>query len=195
METIVYRRMESPLGPIRVEASAAGIKRIAFEDEPAAGAGQAQPIEALATGSDAEPAGRILERAVRQLEEYFAGARRAFDLPLAADGNPFQRRVWAELCRIPYGETRSYGQLAATIGRPGAARAVGSANARNPLAIVVPCHRVIGADGHLTGYAGGLHRKAFLLELERAVGAGSSARPRSSAGQPASGASLAAGQP
>ena len=110
-------------------------------------------------------------RAARQIEEYFAGTRREFRLPLDPEGNPFQRRVWNALRKIPYGETWSYGQLAERIGRPGAARAVGSANARNPLPIVVPCHRVIGANGKLTGYYGGLHLKAFLLELE-AAGAG-----------------------
>lgn len=104
-----------------------------------------------------------------QLDEYFAGERTAFDLPLAAAGTAFQRRVWAQLRRIPYGETTTYGQLAQRIGRPGCARAVGHANGRNPIAILVPCHRVIGRDGTLTGYAGGLRRKRALLELERAL--------------------------
>ncbi len=102
----------------------------------------------------------------RQLAEYFAGSRRAFDLQLAPVGNPFQRRVWAQLMAIPYGETRTYGQLAVALGDRGLARAVGAANGQNPLSIVVPCHRVVGADGKLTGYAGGVQRKAFLLELE-----------------------------
>jgi methylated-DNA-[protein]-cysteine S-methyltransferase len=106
-------------------------------------------------------------RAVAQLEEYFAGERVAFDLPLAASGSRFEETVWGAVSEIPYGETRSYGQVAAAVGRPDRARAVGSANARNPLAIVVPCHRVIGSDGSLTGYGGGLERKRALLELER----------------------------
>ena len=102
----------------------------------------------------------------QQLGEYFAGERREFDLELAARGSEFQRRVWAALRGIPYGETRSYGEIATAIGAPGEARAVGSANARNPIAVIVPCHRVIGADASLTGYAGGLERKRLLLDLE-----------------------------
>jgi methylated-DNA-[protein]-cysteine S-methyltransferase len=107
--------------------------------------------------------------AVDQLSAYFAGARREFDLWLAPAGTSFQRRVWAALAGIPYGETTSYGKLAAEIGRPGSARAVGAANGANPLAIVIPCHRVIGADGTLTGYAGGLAAKRHLLALEGAL--------------------------
>jgi methylated-DNA-[protein]-cysteine S-methyltransferase len=106
------------------------------------------------------------EPLVRQLDEYFAGERTAFDLPLRQQGSPFEQHVWAELLAIPYGETASYGEIAARIGRPGMARAVGSANARNPIAIICPCHRVIGSDGSLTGYAGGLDTKRALLELE-----------------------------
>ena len=103
-----------------------------------------------------------------QLEEYFAGTRRTFSLDLAAAGTPFQRRVWAALGEIPFGATVSYRELAQRIGRPGAARAVGLANGRNPLSIVVPCHRVIGADGSLTGFGGGIERKRWLLAHERA---------------------------
>jgi len=101
-----------------------------------------------------------------QLAEYFSGDRVEFDLPLAAEGTDFQRKVWRELCRIPYGETISYGDLARRIGQPGAARAVGLANGSNPLPIVVPCHRVIGADGSLTGFGGGIERKRWLLAHE-----------------------------
>ena len=101
-----------------------------------------------------------------QLDEYFAGARREFTLPLHPRGSAFQQRVWAELREIPYGETTSYGELAAAIGAPGSARAVGLANGQNPISIIVPCHRVIGADGSLTGYGGGLPAKRFLLGLE-----------------------------
>ena len=103
----------------------------------------------------------------QQLNEYFAGERTCFTIPLAPVGTPFQRQVWQALCKIPYGETYTYGQLAATIGNPHACRAVGMANHRNPIAIMIPCHRVIGADGTLTGYAGGLEMKRFLLELEQ----------------------------
>src|SRR5205807_5632410 len=102
----------------------------------------------------------------RQLAEYFAGDRTAFNVPLAAGGTPFQRAVWEGLQDIPYGETVSYGELARRIGRPSAVRAVGLANGRNPIAVIVPCHRVIGADGTLTGYGGGIERKRLLLELE-----------------------------
>lgn len=106
------------------------------------------------------------EAVVEQLGEYFRGERVQFDLPLAPRGDAFQQRVWSLLRRIPYGETRSYGQLAAELGDPALARAVGSANGRNPISVIVPCHRVVGADGRLVGYAGGLERKQFLLDLE-----------------------------
>ncbi|WP_174875878.1 methylated-DNA--[protein]-cysteine S-methyltransferase [Vogesella oryzae] len=107
-----------------------------------------------------------LAEVARQLAEYDAGSRREFTLPLAAAGSDFQHKVWAELCRIPYGCTISYGELALRVGDPGAARAVGRANATNPIALIVPCHRVIGSDGKLTGYAGGLPLKAALLQFE-----------------------------
>lgn len=105
--------------------------------------------------------------AARQLGAYFAGKRHSFDLPLAPTGTPFQREVLAALQQIPYGETRSYGELAKAVGRPKAGRAVGAANGRNPLPIVIPCHRAIGSDGSLTGFGGGLATKRFLLDLER----------------------------
>ncbi len=104
-----------------------------------------------------------------QLDEYFAGERQEFSVPLAPVGGVFERRVWEELLAIPYGSTASYGQIAARVGAPGAARAVGLANGRNPIAVIVPCHRVIGADGSLTGYGGGLERKRLLLDLEAGV--------------------------
>ena len=107
-----------------------------------------------------------LAEARRQFEEYFAGERTTFDLPLRPAGAPFQLRVWEALLQIPYGETASYGEIAREIGHPGAARAVGAANGRNPIAIIVPCHRVIGSNGSLTGYAGGLECKRALLDLE-----------------------------
>jgi methylated-DNA-[protein]-cysteine S-methyltransferase len=105
-----------------------------------------------------------------QLREYFAGERTGFEVPLALDGSSFERRVWSALQQIPYGETISYGELARGIGQPAAARAVGLANGRNPIAVIVPCHRVIGANGTLTGYGGGLERKRTLLELESGQG-------------------------
>jgi methylated-DNA-[protein]-cysteine S-methyltransferase len=110
---------------------------------------------------------RVLELARRELDAFFAGRLREFTIPLAPRGTPFQQRVWRALRAIPYGETRSYGQIAAAIGARDAVRAVGAANGANPIAIIVPCHRVIGANGSLTGFGGGLDRKRFLLELER----------------------------
>ena len=112
------------------------------------------------------------KEAVRQLDAYFAGRLRQFDLPLATGGTAFQQRVWRALRDIPYGETVSYGELARHIERPAAVRAVGAANGQNPISIVIPCHRVIGADGSLTGYGGGLERKRHLLDLEAEVTAG-----------------------
>jgi O-6-methylguanine DNA methyltransferase len=108
----------------------------------------------------------------RQLQEYFDGTRTTFDVPLAAQGTEFQQRVWKALCDIPWGETISYGELARRIGDPGASRAVGMANGRNPVSIIVPCHRVIGANGKLTGYGGGMERKAFLIQHEKRKTAG-----------------------
>lgn len=113
------------------------------------------------------------DRVREELKEYFEGRRREFSLPMRAEGTEFQRRVWTLLCGIPFGETISYGELARRLGNPNASRAVGMANSRNPISIVVPCHRVIGADNSLTGYAGGLDRKRALLEHEMRVGGGS----------------------
>lgn len=109
----------------------------------------------------------LISRCRQELDEYFAGGRKTFDLPLCTKGTGFQKKVWAALCEIPYGETRTYGEIAAAIGNPKAARAIGMANNRNPIAVIVPCHRVVGSGGKLTGYAGGLDKKEFLLELER----------------------------
>ena len=109
------------------------------------------------------------EDVVEQLQEYFARSRTTFTVPISLEGTSFQKRVWGELTNIPYGETRSYGQLADAIGNRSAVRAVGAANGRNPISIIVPCHRVIGSNGTLVGYGGGLERKRFLLELEQAA--------------------------
>lgn len=116
-------------------------------------------------GMDETP---LLAEVRRQLNEYFSGVRKSFDLPLNPHGTKFQRRVWSALQEIPYGETRSYSQIAATVENPKGCRAVGMANNRNPIPIIIPCHRVVGADGALTGYAGGLDKKALLLALEQA---------------------------
>ena len=125
-------------------------------------------LQARSPGRSAfgERASAGFEKAIEELREYFSGDRREFTVPTAARGDAFQHRVWRLLRQIPYGETRSYGELARDLGEPTLAREVGVANARNPIAIVVPCHRVVGSDGSLTGYAGGLERKRFLLDLE-----------------------------
>jgi methylated-DNA-[protein]-cysteine S-methyltransferase len=154
-----YRTIESPVGFITVAGDEDGaITAIRMED-------QAHPPTGM---EDWDPAPDAFPDAVAQLDAYFAGELTEFDLRLRLEGTDFQRTVWAGLCEIPYGETSSYGELAARIGRPKASRAVGLANGRNPVAIVVPCHRVIGASGSLTGYGGGLDRKQALLDLERA---------------------------
>ena len=169
MDVVLFRHIDSPLGAIMLAAGSRGLKSIGFTKGKPPSKSEPDWIP-VSSESERTAAGRALTKAASQLEEYFSGARCSFDLPLNAGGNEFQQRVWKGLCEIPYGETWSYGKLAERIGRPGAARAVGSANSRNPLPIVVPCHRVIGANGTLTGYAGGLHIKAFLLELELAHG-------------------------
>jgi methylated-DNA-[protein]-cysteine S-methyltransferase len=148
--------LPSPVGPLLLVRSDGGLRGIYLH--PHAGAPRPQP------DWHEDPARFEGERA--QLAEYFAGTRTRFHLALAPKGTAFQLQVWDALRAIPYGETTTYGTLARELGHPGAARAVGAANARNPLSIVVPCHRVIGAAGHLTGYAGGVARKAWLLEHE-----------------------------
>jgi methylated-DNA-[protein]-cysteine S-methyltransferase len=152
----------TPVGPLTLVAEGEALVAILMEDQ------RHHPGE-LTYGRPAGADDPLLERAAAQLEEYFAGERTAFDLPLAAEGTEFQRRVWAELQRIPYGETATYGELARRLGRPTGSRAVGLANGRNPLGIVVPCHRVVGSSGDLTGYGGGLPRKRLLLDLEARV--------------------------
>jgi methylated-DNA-[protein]-cysteine S-methyltransferase len=128
--------------------------------------GEARSIDSHWTRDDHDP---LLSRAAAQLDEYFARKRIAFDLPLRPSGTEFQKRVWDALREIPCGQTMSYGELATLLGDANASRAVGLANGRNPIAIIIPCHRVIGADGSLTGFGGGLERKRFLLEMEGAV--------------------------
>lgn len=143
----------SPVGTLWVMENGQAITEIRKSETPPA------------TGIQQET--RLLQMAVQQLQAYFAGKRKAFSLPLAPEGTPFQKRVWRTLLQIPYGETRSYGQIAQAVGNPKACRAVGMANHRNPILLVVPCHRVIGKNGSLTGYGGGLKTKAYLLQLEQ----------------------------
>ncbi len=158
--------VDSPVGPLTLVV-AGGVLTGLYMDR----ARHLPPPEIFGTGA-AETDARFSAPA-SQLRDYFAGRRTQFDLPLYPEGTPFQRRVWAALQGIPFGETISYGELADRIGRPTASRAVGLANGRNPISIIVPCHRVIGSDGSLTGYGGGLARKQHLLALERDVKAAS----------------------
>jgi len=158
--------LETPIGTLRLAASEAGLTRLMFANDKTVVAGARSHLDKAAPPAAART---HLENAVAALEAYFAGARRRFDdLTLAPDGTAFQRRVWRALEAIPFGETRSYGEIAATIGKPKAMRAVGLANNRNPIGIIVPCHRVIGADGSLTGFGGGLPAKQWLLVFEGA---------------------------
>ncbi len=154
---IRYGHADTPLGPVRLSRDDVGLTGLVFTDRSRDG-------EPGPTWRRDEAS---LEPVRRQLREYFEGERTEFDLELHLVGSPFQVAVWSALRAIPYGESTSYGTIASRIGRPTAVRAVGAANGRNPVAIVVPCHRVIGADGTLTGYGGGLDRKAWLLALER----------------------------
>lgn len=145
--------IDTPIGPLTLVAVDEGLAEIRFGAERSTN---------TATTSD------LLARTATQLREYFAGERTAFDLPLAPTGTPFQRAVWDALCAIPYGETVTYRELAGRVGRLAAWRAVGAANGKNPIPVIVPCHRVVGHDGRLTGFAGGLDAKAALLRLEGA---------------------------
>ncbi len=162
--SLYYATTDSPFGPLWLLATPAGLCRVGLPGESRAsleawGARWVGP-EPL----EENPA--ALSEAVIQLREYFSRLRRVFDLPLDLRGTPFQRRVWEELRQVPYGQTVGYGELARRMGKPGAARAVGRAVGANPIPIVVPCHRVVGADGSLVGYGGGLEIKAALLRLE-----------------------------
>jgi methylated-DNA-[protein]-cysteine S-methyltransferase len=154
----VSKRLASPVGLLTLVATDAAVAAILWEND------REQRVRLTIDGES--PDHPVLLEAGRQLEEYFAGRRQHFDLALDAPGTPFQQQVWAALRTIPYGETRSYSQIAGQIGRPRAVRAVGAANGRNPISIVTPCHRVIGAGGALTGFAGGLEVKARLLDFE-----------------------------
>ncbi|MGO4223416.1 methylated-DNA--[protein]-cysteine S-methyltransferase [Lysobacter sp. TAF61] len=157
---IVHTTIASPVGPLLLAASDDGLHLIEFHTPR-------HPMRRNAQWRQGDNA--LLRLATRQLDEYFAGKRRDFELELAPQGTPFQREVWQTLAAIPYGATISYAQLAQRIGKPAAVRAVGAANGRNPLPLVLPCHRVIGSDGSLTGFGGGLPTKQFLLQMEGAL--------------------------
>ncbi|WP_111719063.1 methylated-DNA--[protein]-cysteine S-methyltransferase [Homoserinimonas sp. OAct 916] len=154
--TARHTLIDSPVGPLLLTADEDAVTGLYFQPHR----------HPPADGSLGERTSEGFDDVARQLAEYFSGERREFDLLLEPAGNDFQKKVWLLLREIPYGETRSYGQLATTLGDINLARAVGTANGRNPISIIVPCHRVIGADGNLTGYGGGLDRKRFLLQLE-----------------------------
>lgn len=156
MTTLQYRTVDSPVGPLTLAGRDGRLMHLRMVD---------QTYEPSRDGWELDDA--AFPDAVDQLAAYFAGERTVFDLELEMVGTPFQRRVWDVLQTIPYGETCSYGDIAREIGSPGAFRAVGLANGHNPIGIIVPCHRVIGSNGSLTGYGGGLERKRALLELER----------------------------
>lgn len=150
-------QLETPIGPLTITATKKAVTAIRFGTQVPEGS-------TPCTGAEATP---LLRKAAEEIGDYFAGSRRKFTLPLAPEGTPFQQKVWEALRTIPYGETRTYKQIAIQIGHNQSFRAVGMASNRNPIAIVVPCHRVIGYDGKLTGYAGGLDIKGRLLELEK----------------------------
>jgi methylated-DNA-[protein]-cysteine S-methyltransferase len=161
--TLTTHEAASPFGPLTLVGSGAGVRAILWPHDDPARAGLA--------GADLRPGQLdVLDEAAAQLAEYFAGTRTAFDIRLDLRGTEFQVAAWSALAEIPYGETRTYAEQAARIGRPAAVRAVGAANGRNPISIVLPCHRVIGSDGSLTGFAGGVETKAALLALEREPG-------------------------
>lgn len=157
---MIYTLVDSPVGTLQLSGEDGVLCGLSFADGMRP---RIRPPSSWHREDEAFPAAR------EQLEQYFAGERRRFELSLSLSGDDFEQRVWRELLEIPYGETTSYGELAMRLGDRSAARAVGLANGRNPVAVIVPCHRVIGADGSLTGFGGGLHRKRFLLDHEAGV--------------------------
>ncbi|QES44713.1 cysteine methyltransferase [Streptomyces venezuelae] len=156
----LHTLIDSPYGPLTLVATDGVLSGLYMTEQ------RHRPADETFGDRDPAPFGA----AIGQLEAYFAGELTEFDVPLRLDGTPFQRLVWDELRRIPYGETRTYGELAEALGKPSASRAVGLANGKNPIGVIVPCHRVIGANGSLTGYGGGLDRKQRLLTFERGAG-------------------------
>jgi methylated-DNA-[protein]-cysteine S-methyltransferase len=153
------KTVSSPVGTLKLVASDRGLAAILWENE--------DPKRVRLGDVEDRPDHPMLIEAERQIREYFEGRRTRFDIPLDFAGTDFQKKVWAALLAIPFGETRTYGQIAAELGRPSAARAVGAANGRNPISIIAPCHRVVGSNGELAGFAGGLENKRHLLDHER----------------------------
>ncbi len=165
--TMIARRYESPIGALLLLAENGSLRAVLWPDDDPKRAGIHGDVDRPVTPADQTALDQtVLDQTAQQLDEYFAGTRQRFDVPIDGGGTDFQRAAWAGLQEIPYGETRTYGQQASAIGRPSAVRAIGAANGRNPLSIVVPCHRVIGADGSLTGFAGGIDVKRRLLDHE-----------------------------
>lgn len=158
--TLVQTCLASPVGELTLVASDRGLVAILWEDDA--------PDRVRLPAREMRDDDPVLSMATAQLADYFAGRRQQFTVPLDVRGTAFQQQVWAALLAIPYGETRSYGDIAQAIGRPAASRAVGAANGRNPVSIIAPCHRVVGAHGALTGFAGGIDTKRWLLDFERA---------------------------
>lgn len=154
----VFKHVKSPVGELKLVASDRGLAAILWENDNPKRVRLGEPRE--------EPNHPVLIEAEQQLQDYFAGKRKEFSIPFDAVGTEFQKKVWQALLRIPFGQTRTYGEIAVEIGHPTAVRAVGAANGRNPISIMVPCHRVIGSTGKLTGFAGGLPTKSTLLDLE-----------------------------
>jgi methylated-DNA-[protein]-cysteine S-methyltransferase len=154
--------VDSPCGPLTLVAEGGALSGLYMVQQ------RHRPDET--TFGEPDPGAEIFARIETELKEYFAGQRRTFDVPLAFAGTPFQQLVWSALREIPYGETMSYGELAERLGKPSASRAVGLANGKNPIGIIVPCHRVVGSNGSLTGYGGGLERKRYLLDFEQEHG-------------------------
>ncbi len=167
--SLMRHRFPTPLGEMTALLSPAGLCLLEFSEHTRGLAREIEQVEAARGGPAQDGRSALCERVDRELAEYFAGRRQRFDLPLDLVGTPFQIEVWRALLAIPYGQTRSYGEQARSIGRPSATRAVAAANGQNKISLIVPCHRVIGSDGSLTGYGGGLARKRWLLQLEQSA--------------------------
>ena len=168
MNKIVIKHYHSPVGELLIGSFEGRLCLCDWVDGRKRSRNESRMKAALKAEFE-EGSSEIIERAIKELKEYFEGRRREFDVPLLFTGSQFQNRVWTELQKIPYGSTVSYGEIARRIGRPKSVRAVANANAANPISILVPCHRVIGSDGSLTGYGGGLHAKEWLLDTEKQI--------------------------